>query len=357
MRVRATRLRRLRIRKAIGHTTFAVGLLAVGTLYLALEKNVTLVVDGRPQAVRTLSGNVGQLLAVRGITLEPGDEVVPPPATVLADGMTVTVDLGVAAPQQDPPGVGVWVVEGVGGPFGRLVVAPTENGFSADPPVGSSRIVDARVVVKGKEHDVLTNATTVRALLSAMGIRPDGDDRVLPPPSTPLHNDLLIRYANVDVRTKEVECPIPFTTLTTFTTELEPGVVRILRPGVAGLMLRTVRVRVVDGEVVARRVVDQRVLSPAVSQGRLVGRRNSTSGTQVGEASWYYAPGSGFTAAHPSLPFGTAVTVTNLVNGRSVTVVINDRGPFGGRIIDLSPEAFSAIAPLGQGVAQVRLTW
>jgi rare lipoprotein A (peptidoglycan hydrolase) len=167
----------------------------------------------------------------------------------------------------------------------------------------------------------------------------------------------LIRYANVDVRTKEVECPIPFTTLTTFTTELEPGVVRILRPGVAGLMLRTVRARVVDGEVVARRVVDQRVLSPAVSQGRLVGRRNSTSGTQVGEASWYYAPGSGFTAAHPSLPFGTAVTVTNLVNGRSVTVVINDRGPFGGRIIDLSPEAFSAIAPLGQGVAQVRLTW
>jgi len=49
--------------------------------------------------------------------------------------------------------------------------------------------------------------------------------------------------------------------------------------------------------------------------------------------------------------------VTNLDNGRSVTVVINDRGPFGGRIIDLSPEAFSAIASLGQGVAHVRLTW
>jgi rare lipoprotein A (peptidoglycan hydrolase) len=40
-----------------------------------------------------------------------------------------------------------------------------------------------------------------------------------------------------------------------------------------------------------------------------------------------------------------------------VVVVINDRGPFGGRIIDLSPEAFSALAPLGQGVMQVRLTW
>ena len=55
---------------------------------------------------------------------------------------------------------------------------------------------------------------------------------------------------------------------------------------------------------------------------------------------------------------GTVVRVTNLDTGKSVTVRINDRGPFvGGRIIDLSPEAFSAIATLGQGVCEVRLTW
>ena len=46
----------------------------------------------------------------------------------------------------------------------------------------------------------------------------------------------------------------------------------------------------------------------------------------------------GLTAAHKSLPFGTRVTVTNKRNGRSVTVRINDRGPFvRGRIIDLTP--------------------
>jgi rare lipoprotein A len=79
---------------------------------------------------------------------------------------------------------------------------------------------------------------------------------------------------------------------------------------------------------------------------------------QVGEASWYsFAPGSGLTAAHPWLPFGTVVTVTNLTSGRSIRVVINDRGPFGGRIIDLSEEAFSALASLGTGVLDVRLTW
>jgi rare lipoprotein A len=57
------------------------------------------------------------------------------------------------------------------------------------------------------------------------------------------------------------------------------------------------------------------------------------------------------------LPFGTVVTVTNLANGNRVQVVINDRGPFGGRIIDLSDQAFARIAPLSQGVCQVRLTW
>ncbi len=58
------------------------------------------------------------------------------------------------------------------------------------------------------------------------------------------------------------------------------------------------------------------------------------------------------TAAHKSLPFGTMVKVTNKKNGRTVTVRINDRGPFvHGRIIDLTPAAasqlgFSGLAPV-----------
>lgn len=60
------------------------------------------------------------------------------------------------------------------------------------------------------------------------------------------------------------------------------------------------------------------------------------------------------TAAHPSLPMGSRLRVTNRANGRSVTVRINDRGPYaGGRIIDLSYGAFAAIASPSQGVASV----
>jgi rare lipoprotein A len=62
------------------------------------------------------------------------------------------------------------------------------------------------------------------------------------------------------------------------------------------------------------------------------------------------------TAAHRELPFGTRVRVTNLANGRSVTVRINDRGPFaGGRLVDLSWEAARELDMLRSGVARVRL--
>lgn len=88
-----------------------------------------------------------------------------------------------------------------------------------------------------------------------------------------------------------------------------------------------------------------------------------------GEASWY---GPGFhgnytangevynqyamTAAHKTLPFGTRVRVTNLYNGRSVIVRINDRGPFTpGRIIDLSKGAAQTIGVTSSGVAPVRM--
>lgn len=62
------------------------------------------------------------------------------------------------------------------------------------------------------------------------------------------------------------------------------------------------------------------------------------------------------TAAHKTLPFGSLVRVTNPRNGRSVTVRINDRGPFiRGRVIDLSRAAAENIGMIRRGHAQVEL--
>jgi len=64
----------------------------------------------------------------------------------------------------------------------------------------------------------------------------------------------------------------------------------------------------------------------------------------------------GMTAAHRTLPFGTRVRVTNLANGRSAVVRINDRGPFvKGRVLDLSYGAARALRLVGAGVGLVRI--
>ncbi|RZA06041.1 MAG: septal ring lytic transglycosylase RlpA family protein [Moraxellaceae bacterium] len=91
--------------------------------------------------------------------------------------------------------------------------------------------------------------------------------------------------------------------------------------------------------------------------------------TQTGKASFYAhehqskktASGESYdltqhTAAHRTLPFGTQVRVTNVENGKSVVVKINDRGPFvKHRILDLSKSAFDAIAGTSSGIIDVKI--
>ena len=62
------------------------------------------------------------------------------------------------------------------------------------------------------------------------------------------------------------------------------------------------------------------------------------------------------TAAHPTLPFGTRLRVTNVATGRSVTVRVNDRGPYvPGRVVDVSYSAAQSLGMVGKGVANVKL--
>ena len=62
------------------------------------------------------------------------------------------------------------------------------------------------------------------------------------------------------------------------------------------------------------------------------------------------------TAAHPTLPFGTRLRVTNVATGRSVTVRVNDRGPYvPGRVVDVSHSAANALGMVESGIAKVKL--
>jgi rare lipoprotein A len=99
------------------------------------------------------------------------------------------------------------------------------------------------------------------------------------------------------------------------------------------------------------------VLAVAFLQGPVAAQAESGRAAYYGGGRTASGERSGpnqLTAAHRTLPFGTTVLVTNVSNGRSVTVRINDRGPFGrGRIIDVSIAAARELGMIGRGTAMV----
>lgn len=110
-------------------------------------------------------------------------------------------------------------------------------------------------------------------------------------------------------------------------------------------------------------------LMPAVAPAYASSVAGCDKEVERGVASWY-GPGfegaltkneeifnpNGLSAAHPALPFGTVVKVTNMKNARSIAVRINDRGAFGGeRVIDLSEGAARRIGMIEDGLAPVAI--
>jgi rare lipoprotein A (peptidoglycan hydrolase) len=79
--------------------------------------------------------------------------------------------------------------------------------------------------------------------------------------------------------------------------------------------------------------------------------------SEVGQATWYAEAPDGYCAS-PTLPFGTVLTVTDDDTGASTTCTVDDREDSGyPRVVDMSPEGFSQLAPTSQGVVDVTIAW
>jgi rare lipoprotein A len=143
---------------------------------------------------------------------------------------------------------------------------------------------------------------------------------------------------------------------------------RLSAVALAAAMLSACAQSAVSERPASRAVVQQSAPMQVATVTRRT-RSASTSrslGASDGLASFYkhgsrtasgekFNPGE-LTAAHRTLPFGTRVRVTNVATGKSVTVRVNDRGPFiNGRVIDVSHAAAESIGMVGQGVAKVKL--
>ena len=246
---------------------------------------------------------------------------------------------------------GVWVLRiphGHSPAVLRLLLRSGNLGGSASRPV--------EVRLGHRSQMVVTNAATVGQLVAAMGLRLGGGDAVRPPGRTPLAGVRKVRVLKVTRRKEVVTVAIPFGTLVRYSGNLAAGQTEVNRSGSDGEGRETILATYRNGRLISRKIVATQVIVAPVDEIVFRGAAKNPPTSRTGVASWYAC--SGDHAASPWLPFGTVVTVTDLDTDRTVTVVINDRGPYGaGRILDLCSPAFAAIAPLSQGVATVRITW
>ena len=374
------------------------------TMVQALDRDtVTFSVDGVSQQAKVKPGTVKQALAQQGITVGPHDDVQPSLDSEIHDGQVITVNYGrrVVVTIDGKKVVRWTTAKNVAEVLAQLNQSDPDNLVSVSRSLDISRAglsfsmqtaKDVTVTIGGKAQKV-TAVGTVADALKAAKVEVDSSDVVNPGLGTPLADGMKITLTMVDQKSQKRRVAVPFSTKKVEDSSLPKGEIKVITKGVNGINEETWTVVFKDGKKVSEKKVSSKVVNAPVTQVVKVGTKTAsssspstrsssashrstasqssdpvTSGTTClastygegdGTAGGPTASGetfdpSAFTAASKTLPLGSTIRVTNVSNGRTVTVRINDRGPYvGGRCLDLSTAAMNAIAP-GQGLVTVR---
>lgn len=260
-------------------------LVAGTTAFVALDKTVTVSVDGREQQVRGIARTVGDLLEGEGIAYDINhDLVTPAPSQPLRDGETVQVRYGrPVLLTVDGETRTVWTT-------GRTVAeALTLLGVRADGAyVSASRSrritrggiqLDVRMphhltfLADGERREVTTTATTVRSALAEAGVTLRERDRVSVDLSSQPFAEQVVSVTRVDGRRVVEEKPIRFDTIKKKSKNLYAGQVKVLTAGKVGIQMRTYRETYLDGKLDSRQLLDKRVAKEPVTEVLLVGTK------------------------------------------------------------------------------------
>ena len=374
------------------------------TMVQALDRDtVTFSVDGVSQQAKVKPGTVKQALAQQGITVGPHDDVQPSLDSEIHDGQVITVNYGrrVVVTIDGKKVVRWTTAKNVAEVLAQLNQSDPDNLVSVSRSLDISRAglsfsmqtaKDVTVTIGGTTQKI-TAVGTVADALKAAKVEVDSSDAVNPGLGTPLSDGMKITLTMVDQKSQKRRVAVPFSTKKVEDSSLPKGEIKVITKGVNGINEETWTVVFKDGKKVSEKKVSSKVVNAPVTQVVKVGTKTAsssspstrsssashrstasqssdpvTSGTTClastygegdGTAGGPTASGetfdpSAFTAASKTLPLGSTIRVTNVSNGRTVTVRINDRGPYvGGRCLDLSTAAMNAIAP-GQGLVTVR---
>lgn len=287
------RIREPHVRKIIPAVVAGTVVLAVaGTTagYAALDKDVTLSVDGSAVDVSTMAGTVGEVLYDQGIALGEHDVVAPAADTRLRDGTRIAVRYGrPLTVTVDGRTQTYWTTATtVDEALARLPIPAKGAAISTSrsAPIGraglSFRIGTAKIVTLetgGAARPLRTTAVTVGAALAAAGIEPDADDQVVPAAGTALRSGAKVRVVRVDVTSVTKRTRVAFRTVKKRTDTLTQGDTTVDQQGRRGIRTTIYREVRHDGAVRSRTKVSSSVTTPARDEVVLVGTRDPSAST------------------------------------------------------------------------------
>lgn len=193
---------------------------------------------------------------------------------------------------------------------------------------------------------------TVGELVEEIGLEVGELDRLEPGRTHVLRPGETIRLIRVIETELVVREPVPYQTEYVDDPALARGEEEVIERGTSGRAATTFLVTREDGVEVKRRQVRRVVELQPTAQ--VIRRGTKEVLLAEGTATWYRGVGA-LTAAHRTLPKGKKVEVEHVGSGKKIIVKIADRGPFTRDILDLSQDAFEALAPLGAGRIKVRI--
>jgi uncharacterized protein YabE (DUF348 family) len=339
---------------------------AAPVIAFAGEREVKVDLEGKTRTVSTYAIAADELLERRGIDAEKNDLVA---GGTLTENDTVTyrkakpVRLVLDGQQKTVVARGLTVGDAlkdlglVPGPKDHLHPAKA-TALEPGLQIFVRNAVHTKLRVDGRVRDVVSSADSVSNLLVHAGVVVGKDDYVYPARDTEPADGMWIRVVRVRRIVEQRDVRVPYQYVTRKDPEMESGVRKIVQQGSEGLKVQRYSVLLEDGVRVSSNLLGETTVREARDHIVRVGTKPQAykggGGSQVGIASWFEA--EGLVAAHRSLPLGSVVKVTDQATGKSVTVRINQRGPFvEGRVIDLSDDAFAQLAPLDKGTIKVKV--
>jgi rare lipoprotein A len=273
------------------------------------EKNIFINDNGLIFEMKTKENTINTLLQEKNIYLTEYDTVIPPKETVLYPGIIITIDRAIK--------------------FQLSVDDQIIENYSTEKTIGG--ILRENNIVLGRL------------------------DKISPILHWQPHNNEKIIVTRINIEEKIITEEIAFKTVTKEDAKIGWREKKVEQKGELGKKEIKYSITYKNGQEISRLPLEKNIISEPVTEIIVQGTHMQLGKANTGQGTWYVFQGGMF-AASTSLPRGSYARVTNLENGKSVVVQINDYGPQGkGRVIDLDKVAFASIASLGAGIIGVKV--